>query len=96
MLLKAILVGLWVTWAIIDEQTLQLQTTRPIITGVVVGLIMGDLQTGLVVGATVEMMFLAVVFVGTAIPPDPTLAAPLPSLRGGILSWPWPPRSPSP
>lgn len=75
MLLKAILVGLWVTWAIIDEQTLQLQTTRPIITGVVVGLIMGDLQTGLVVGATVEMMFLAVVFVGTAIPPDPTLAA---------------------
>lgn len=35
----ALLVGLWVTWAIIDEQTLQLQTTRPIITGPVVGLI---------------------------------------------------------
>lgn len=75
LIVQAILVGLWVTWAIIDEQTLQLQTTRPIITGVVVGLIMGDLQTGLIVGATVELMFLAVVFVGTAVPPDPTLAS---------------------
>lgn len=72
---QAILVGLWVTWAIIDEQTLQLQTTRPIITGPVVGLIMGDFMTGLIVGAMVELMFLAVVFVGTAVPPDPTLAA---------------------
>lgn len=75
MLLKAILVGLWVTWGIIDEQTIQLQTTRPIITGLVVGIIMGDIHTGLIVGATVEMMFLAVVFVGTAVPPDPTLAS---------------------
>lgn len=75
MLIKAILVGLWVTWGIIDEQTIQLQTTRPIITGLVVGIIMGDIHTGLIVGATVEMMFLAVVFVGTAVPPDPTLAS---------------------
>lgn len=73
-LLPALLVGLWVTWAIIDEQTFQLQTTRPIITGPVVGLICGDLQTGLIVGATVELMFLATVFVGTAVPPDPTLS----------------------
>ncbi len=75
MFLQALLVALWVTWAIIDEQTFQLQTTRPIVTGMVVGIIMGDLQTGLVVGATVELMFLAVVFVGTAVPPDPTLSA---------------------
>ncbi|MCL2563859.1 MAG: PTS sugar transporter subunit IIC [Oscillospiraceae bacterium] len=74
-MIQALLVGLWVTWAIIDEQTLQLQTTRPIITGTVVGLIMGDVTMGLMVGATVELMFLAVVFVGTAVPPDPTLSA---------------------
>ena len=75
LLVQAVLVGLWVTWAVIDEQTLQLQTTRPIITGAVVGIIMGDLTTGLIVGAVVELMFLAVVFVGTAVPPDPTLSA---------------------
>lgn len=75
LLVQALLVGLWVTWGIIDEQTIQLQTTRPIITGFVVGIIMGDITTGLIVGATVELMFLAVVFVGTAVPPDPTLAS---------------------
>lgn len=76
-MLIALLVALWVTWGLIDEQTIQLQTTRPIITGMVVGIIMGDLKTGLIVGATVELMFLAVIFVGTAVPPDPTLAAAL-------------------
>lgn len=74
-MVQAILIALWVTWGIIDEQTTQLQTTRPIITGAVVGLILGDLQTGLAVGATVELMFLATVFVGTAVPPDPTLSS---------------------
>lgn len=53
---QALLVALWVTWAMIDEQTLQLQTTRAIITGTVVGIIMGDLKTGLIVGATVELI----------------------------------------
>lgn len=71
----ALLVALWVTWAIIDEQTLQLQSTRAIITGTVVGIILGDLQTGLIVGATVELMFLASVFVGTAVAPDVTLSS---------------------
>ena len=28
MFIKALLVAIWVTWAFIDEQTLQLQTTR--------------------------------------------------------------------
>ncbi|WP_417228560.1 PTS mannose/fructose/sorbose/N-acetylgalactosamine transporter subunit IIC [Thermophilibacter sp.] len=74
-LTTALLVALWCTWGLIDEQTIQLQTTRPIITGPVVGLICGDLQTGLIVGATVELMFLATVFVGTATPPDTTLAS---------------------
>lgn len=75
MFIKALLVAIWVTWAFIDEQTLQLQTTRAIITGPVVGLIMGDPHTGLIVGATVELMFLAAVFVGTAVAPDVTLAS---------------------
>lgn len=61
MLFKALLVALWVTWGLIDEQTIQLQTTRPIITGVVTGLILGDVATGLTVGALVELMFLATV-----------------------------------
>lgn len=75
MLFKAILVALWVTWGLVDEQTIQLQTTRPIITGLMTGIILGDVQTGLIVGAMVELMFLATIFVGTAVPPDTTMAA---------------------
>lgn len=72
---RALLVALWTTWGFIDEHTLQLQTTRAIITGPVVGLIMGNLPMGLLVGAEVELMFLAAVFVGTAVAPDVTLSA---------------------
>ncbi|HEY2421053.1 MAG TPA: PTS sugar transporter subunit IIC [Neobacillus sp.] len=71
---QAILVGLFVTIAFIDSHTFQTHIFRPIFVGPVVGLIMGDVQTGLAVGVTIELMFLAVIFVGTATPPDPTLS----------------------
>jgi len=71
---QALLVALWVWIAFIDSHMAQTHIFRPIFTGPVVGLIMGDLQTGLIVGASVELMFLAVIFVGTAIPPNPTIS----------------------
>ncbi|HEY4551826.1 MAG TPA: PTS sugar transporter subunit IIC [Bacillaceae bacterium] len=73
-LLQAILVALFVTIAFIDSHTFQTHIFRPIFTGPMVGLIMGDVSTGLAVGVTIELMFLAVIFVGTATPPDPTLS----------------------
>lgn len=73
-LLTAILVALFVTIAYIDSHTFQTHIFRPIFVGPVVGLIMGDVSTGLAVGVTIELMFLAVIFVGTATPPDPTLS----------------------
>jgi mannose/fructose/N-acetylgalactosamine-specific phosphotransferase system component IIC len=73
-LLQAILVGIFVTIAYIDSHTFQTHIFRPIFVGPVVGLIMGDVTTGLAVGVTIELMFLAVIFVGTATPPDPTLS----------------------
>ncbi|WP_066890216.1 PTS mannose/fructose/sorbose/N-acetylgalactosamine transporter subunit IIC [Clostridium nigeriense] len=72
--LQAFLVALFVTIAFIDSHTFQTHIFRPIFVGPVVGLIMGDFQTGLTVGVTVELMFLAVIFVGTAVPPNPTIS----------------------
>ena len=43
---------------------------RPIVLGPLVGLILGDLQTGIVVGATLELAFLGQVSVGAYIPPN--------------------------
>lgn len=67
--LQAFLVALAVTIAFIDAHTTQTHIFRPIFIGPLVGAIMGDFNTGLQVGVTVELMFLAVIFVGTAVPP---------------------------
>ena len=75
MLIQALLIATWVVIAFIDEETLQFQLMRPIVTGPIVGLILGDLGTGLAVGAAIELMFIGVVFVGTAVPPDACIAA---------------------
>lgn len=71
---QALLVAIFVTIAFIDSHTAQTHIFRPVVVGPVVGLIMGDVQTGFTVGVTVELMFLAVIFVGTAAPPDPTIS----------------------
>jgi len=73
-LLQAILVALFVTIAFIDSHTFQTHIFRPIVIGPVVGLIMGNMDTGFAVGITIELIFLAVIFVGTALPPDPTIS----------------------
>lgn len=72
--MQALLVAIFVTIAFIDAHTTQIHIFRPIVVGPVVGLIMGDVQTGFQVGVTVELMFLAVIFVGTAVPPNPTIS----------------------
>ena len=72
--LQAFLVALAVTIAFIDAHTTQTHIFRPIFIGPLVGAIMGDFNTGLQVGVTVELMFLAVIFVGTAVPPNPTIS----------------------
>ncbi len=72
--LQAFLVAAFVTIAFIDSHTFQTHIFRPIVVGPVVGLIMGDVKTGFDVGVLVELMFLAVIFVGTAVPPNPTIS----------------------
>jgi mannose/fructose/N-acetylgalactosamine-specific phosphotransferase system component IIC len=42
--------------------------------GPITGLILGDVSTGLEMGVTIEIMFLATVFVGTAIPCDEVMS----------------------
>ena len=38
-----------------------IQISRPVFAGPIIGLLMGDLETGLIVGGTVEMMFMGVI-----------------------------------
>lgn len=75
MLIPALLTSLVVAIGITDEMTLQWQTTRAIVTGPLIGLLLGDIKTGLIIGATIELMFLSNVLVGAAQIPDVTMAS---------------------
>lgn len=44
--------------------------SRPIITGTLTGLVMGDLQTGIILGATIELAFIGAFSIGAALPPE--------------------------
>lgn len=60
-----------------DHFTGKSMIQRPVVMGPLTGLVLGDLQTGLVVGGTLELAFMGNVAIGAAIPPEVT--------AGGIL-----------
>lgn len=51
------------------------QVERPIVLGPLVGLIMGDLQTGLQVGATLELVFMGAQAIGGSVPSNVAIAS---------------------
>ena len=70
MLIPAILVSIVALLAAMDEQLFGASMmARPLFTGPIIGLIMGDLQTGVIIGATLESM-LGSIMVGSAVPPE--------------------------
>lgn len=48
---------------------------RPIVIGLFVGLVLGDIQTGAIVGATIQLAYIGVMFVGGSIASDTGMAA---------------------
>ena len=57
-----------------DFQFGTLYAFRPIVVCPLLGLILGDLQTGLALGASIEALFMGSVSIGAYIPPDATSA----------------------
>ena len=77
MILQAILLGLV---AFIAQSEYALGTSllsRPIVTGLFTGIVLGDVKTGIIMGATLELAFIGSFSVGASIPPD--------VVTGGIL-----------
>ena len=71
--------------------------SRPIVVAPLAGLLLGDVQTGLIVGASLESIFMGVVNIGISSTAEPALAAglatafaiigvPASKLRPGLLS----------
>lgn len=76
-MLQAILLGIV---AFIAQSEYALGTSllsRPIVTGLFTGIVLGDVSTGIIMGATLELAFIGSFSVGASIPPD--------VVTGGIL-----------
>ncbi|WP_149808699.1 PTS sugar transporter subunit IIC, partial [Salmonella enterica] len=69
-MVEALLLGLV---AFIAQSEYALGTSlisRPIVTGLLTGLVLGDMETGIVMGATLELAFIGSFSVGASLPPD--------------------------
>ena len=70
MLMQAFLVGRVSFVAACDGGYGSLYVARPIVLSPIIGLILGDLQSGLAIGATLELLFMGSISVGAYVPPD--------------------------
>lgn len=78
-LVSAFLVGLVGVFCMLDSRLLgRLNFEQPLIGATLVGVVLGDVPTGLAVGAAVELISMGLVSVGAAVPPDMVL--------GGIVA----------
>lgn len=78
MLLQAILIGLVGALGQFDSVIGSMYLFRPIVTSPLVGLILGDPEMGLMLGATLELFYMGSISMGAYIPPD--------DLVGGVLA----------
>ncbi|MCI8334583.1 MAG: PTS sugar transporter subunit IIC [Lachnospiraceae bacterium] len=76
--IQILLVGVWAFIVGIDQFNLLESLYQPIVTGAVVGAILGDLRMGLIVGGTYQLMTIGNMPVGGAQPPN--------AIIGGIMA----------
>jgi fructoselysine and glucoselysine-specific PTS system IIC component len=67
---QAVLIFLVTAFGGLNAVLASSQISRSIVIGPLVGLVLGDLQTGLVVGATLELVFLGAMAIGASNPPS--------------------------
>lgn len=70
-MIESLLLAIVAFVASIDEYTFGASMMgRPLFTGPLVGLILGDITAGVTIGATLELMFMGSIMVGSATPPE--------------------------
>ncbi|WP_313467539.1 PTS sugar transporter subunit IIC [Carnobacterium sp.] len=75
---QALMIGLIAGIGILDGRIFgQLMFERPLVTGLLVGLVLGDLPKGIIIGAQLELIWMGIAGIGAATPPD--------VVTGGVL-----------
>ncbi|HLQ96633.1 MAG TPA: PTS N-acetylgalactosamine transporter subunit IIC [Pseudogracilibacillus sp.] len=85
MLLEASLIALWAGIIGIDMYVGLLHIHRPIVSGLVVGIILGDITTGLLVGGTLELVWIGMVPLAGAQPPNAVIGGTIGAAFGILL-----------
>lgn len=85
MLVKILLISTWCGLMGIDMENFFTHLHRPLVSGLVVGFILGNVHVGLIAGATIEFTFMGLVPIAGAQPPNPVLAGILGSAFAIIL-----------
>lgn len=70
MMLQALALSIWAGLCALDQFGPHLGFRKPLLASVGVGIILGDLQTAIIIGATMELMWLGVNNIGAYVPPD--------------------------
>ncbi|MBK8883164.1 MAG: PTS sugar transporter subunit IIC [Bacteroidales bacterium] len=77
MLITYLLITLIVMFGHLEDFLGAALLSRPLVLGPLVGLVLGDITQGIIIGATLELIFMGNIKVGAAIPPD--------VITGGVL-----------
>ena len=78
MVAQAIMLGLIAGIGILDGRIFgQMMFDRPLVTGLLVGLVLGDVKNGIIIGAQLELIWMGIAGIGASTPPD--------VVTGGIL-----------
>lgn len=85
MLIQALLLGILGLLGWLDQYGPQLALYRPLILGSLTGLILGDFRQGMIIAASLELMWLGVTAIGAYVPPD-TVSGAILGTAFGIIS----------
>lgn len=78
MFVQAVFIGLIAGIGILDGRILgQTMLDRPLITGTLVGFVLGDVKSGIMIGAQLELIWMGLTGIGASTPPD--------VVTGGVL-----------
>lgn len=75
MLLQAIILSILASILSIEYMNGHFGLSRPLVTGMLTGLVLGDLQQGIIIGASLQLIFMGIGSVGAAVPPDQTIGS---------------------
>ncbi|MCI5773075.1 MAG: PTS sugar transporter subunit IIC [Erysipelotrichaceae bacterium] len=73
MLFEAIIVSILAAILSIEGMNGQFQFAAPLVSGTLTGLVLGDMTQGIIIGASLQLVFMGVSGVGAAVPPDKTI-----------------------